>query len=201
MSLVLACLLAFLIGSIPFGFLIAKLQGVDVRTLGSGNIGATNVGRMLGKQSGAATLLLDALKGMLGATIGYFVLPPANLPLDFFVPLTGLTAIFGHCFSPFLKFKGGKGVAAGLGAFLVIAPLPSLISVVVFALALKLTAYVSVASISAALSLSVSIIALAKDTPTLTAVLAALLAAILVISRHQGNIERINENEEPKYKV
>jgi glycerol-3-phosphate acyltransferase PlsY len=199
MSLVAACLIAFFIGSIPFGFLIARLKGIDVRRFGSGNIGATNVARVVGKQAGAITLALDALKGACGAWLGYQVLTSPSLPTDFFVPLTGITAVFGHCYSPFLKFKGGKGVAAGLGAFLAIAPLPSLIAVAVFAITLKSTKYVSLASISAALSLTLSIIYFAPNTPNLTAVLASLLAAILVISRHRGNIERINDHTEPKF--
>ncbi len=199
MSLILACVLAFFIGSIPFGFLIAKIQGIDVREHGSGNIGATNVARILGKRSGVITLVLDVIKGGMGAALGFWIIPPTNLPIDFFVPLTGITSVFGHCFSPFLKFKGGKGVAAGLGAFLVIAPIPTLISIAVFATAVKISRYIALASISASLSLTVSIVYLTKDTPTLTAVLAALLAAILVISRHQGNIQRINDLEEPKY--
>ena len=200
MSLITACVLAFLVGAIPFGFIIARVQGVDVRHAGSGNVGATNVARILGKRSGIATLLLDAMKGMVGAWIGYHVLAAPVLPADFFVPLTGITAVFGHCFSPFLKFKGGKGVATGLGAFLVIAPLSTFIAMLVFAVTVKTTKYVSLASISAALSLTCSIVYFSSSAPKLTAVLAALLAAILVISRHQGNIQRINEKTEPMFK-
>lgn len=174
--------LAFFIGSIPVGFLLGRLKGVDVRLHGSGNIGATNVLRTLGKSAGLITLLLDACKGATGALLGFAITPES-------APLVALASIIGHCYSPFLKFRGGKGVATGLGAFLVLAPIESLLAVGVFALTLLVTRYVALASIAAATSLPLIISTVRFEEPLLLA--AAVISALLITWRHEGNIRRL----------
>jgi glycerol-3-phosphate acyltransferase PlsY len=198
LNLVTFFLAAFFIGSIPFGYIISRVRGVDIRLHGSGNVGATNVGRTLGKKAGLVTLVLDAIKGASGSALGYYCPNPPLSP-EFFVPLTGICAMYGHCYSPFLRFNGGKGVAAGMGAFFVIAPLATAISIPVFLIAIKLSRYVSIASISAALSLPVSIALLSSQSPPPTALAASLLAVCLVIARHGGNIARISKGIETKF--
>ena len=131
MEITLVCLFAYLLGSIPFGVLLAKLKHVDLRQHGSGNIGATNVARTLGKTAGILTLLGDCGKGYLAPWV-------AGLLLDthWGIAMAGLMAFLGHIFSVFLKFKGGKGVATGLGVFLFLMPEAGLSSIVVFVISL-----------------------------------------------------------------
>ena len=142
------CLISYLIGSIPFGVVLARAQRVDIRKQGSGNIGATNVARVMGKKAGLLTLLGDVLKGLLvvfGASLLY------EKPLV--IALAGLMVFLGHLYSVFLKFKGGKGVATSLGLFLYIMPWATLGAVGVFSLCLWISGTVSVGSIMAAVSL------------------------------------------------
>ena len=185
--------LAFLLGSVPFGFVVGKLHGVDVRNYGSGNIGATNVSRVLGKKWGAVVLLLDALKGALPV----LAVKVAGYPLKYQV-LVGLFAVLGHCFSPFLRFRGGKGVATGLGAFLVISPKVTLLALAVFLLVFFTTRFVSLASITAALSYPLFFKFFEKPDP-LSFVLVA-LTALVVVAKHHSNLRRLLRGEEKKYR-
>ena len=153
----LAAIGAYLMGSIPFGFLVAKARGVDIRSAGSGNIGATNAMRVLGKPAGIAVLLLDAAKGYAAVAILpvllFKVLPPSS-PGPVMLPLlAGICAVLGHNYTCWLKFKGGKGIATTAGVYLALAPLELLIALVVFLLAVAVTRYVSVGSIAAAIAL------------------------------------------------
>lgn len=187
MEPILVVFLSFLSGSIPFGFIVGKLKGVDVRNYGSGNIGATNVSRVLGKKYGALVLLLDALKGTL----------PVILAGKFQV-LAGVSAILGHCFSPFLKFRGGKGVATSLGAFLVISPKATLLAFLIFVLVFVLTRYVSLSSITAAVSYPF-LFAYFKGFDWVFFSLVC-FAALVVVLKHHSNIKRLLRGEERKFK-
>ena len=180
----------YLLGSIPFGYLLVRATGGgDVRSIGSGNIGATNVARAAGWQVGVATLLLDAAKGFLAVWLaGHFA--PGNIRLMMFA---GLAAIVGHVFPLWLKFEGGKGVATALGVFLGICWPALAAAAVLFVLVLLFWRYVSLASISAAASLPLLVYMLyaPRHAPPTAVSVCTLLAAILVIVKHRDNIERL----------
>ena len=190
---ILLSLFAFFLASIPFGFIVGKIKGVDVRNYGSGNIGATNVSRVLGKKWGVLVLFLDALKG----AVPVLIVKHLGFSLTFQV-LVGFLAIAGHCFSPFLKGRGGKGVATGLGVFLVISPKVTLIAALIFFAVFFLTRYVSLASITAALSYP--LIFKFLKTPPPTASLLLFLSSFLVVLKHHSNIKRLLKGEEKKYR-
>jgi len=188
---VLILVLAYLLGSIPFGVLLARLQKVDIRTQGSGNIGATNVARVLGKKAGALTLVGDLAKGMLAVALADRLLDdPA------WVALAGLMALLGHLHSVFLGFKGGKGVATGLGIFLYLMPVAAGLSVAVFALALMASGFVSIGSIAASLFLPLAGVWQKAPPPTLAL---ALVAAALIIFKHRDNISRLLAGTEARF--
>ena len=144
------CLIAYLCGSIPFGVLLAKSQNINIREHGSGNIGATNVARTMGKKAGLLTLAGDVLKGW-----GMVFLASQWFEKPILIALAGLIVFLGHLFSIFLKFKGGKGVATGLGVFSYVMPVPTLLSAGIFALTLRVSGYVSLSSILAAIALPI----------------------------------------------
>ena len=189
MSLVLWPAIAFLVGSIPMGYLLARLRGVDIRKLGSGNIGATNVMRQQGKRLGLLTLLLDILKGVLPTFAA------AHFAGGRVGAATGLLAVVGHCYSIFLKGKGGKGVATGLGVFLALAPLAVLAGLAVFLIVIAIQRTVSLGSISAALSLPIASWLLHYPPETVSA---ALLAGGIIVLRHKDNIKRIRAGTESR---
>ncbi|MFA6431762.1 MAG: glycerol-3-phosphate 1-O-acyltransferase PlsY [Candidatus Margulisiibacteriota bacterium] len=182
--------ICYFLGSIPFGFIIAKMWGVDVRTRGSGNIGATNVLRTVGAFPGALALILDVLKGT-GAVLlaKLFFGDPA------LIILCGLAAVLGHSFSIFLKFKGGKSVATGIGILLGIAPEIFLFTVLIFIISLLLCRYVSVSSITASIIAAVSFFILGK--PVAYSVVVSLIAALIIL-RHIPNVKRVIAGNEPK---
>ncbi|CAN5746063.1 glycerol-3-phosphate 1-O-acyltransferase PlsY [soil metagenome] len=178
---------AFWAGAVPFGVLIARWLGVDIREHGSGNIGATNVTRVLGKVPGGVVLLLDAAKGAL----------PTWLALRFCsepwtVAAAGAFAILGHCFSPFLKFKGGKGVATALGVFVVLAPAQAIIGVGAFVMTFALTRVPALGSLSGALVIAFLLFRQRHESPAL-AVLGMGTFLLLVIT-HRGNLARVLTN-------
>lgn len=184
-----AALAAFAVGSIPTGFVIAKYYGIDIRKCGSGNIGATNVKRILGARAGALTLTFDVLKGAIPASLcRFFLSGPQAAEI---AAVAGAAVIAGHCFSPFLNFKGGKGVATSLGVFTVLAPAQTVFALIVFVAAAKLTGFVSVGSVSSAIALALPIL-LNIPTPTAAALKAtACFAAVLVVWRHKANMVRL----------
>lgn len=185
---------AYLVGAIPFGYLVAKyLAGIDVRAEGSGNIGATNVARTAGKGLGLLTLGLDAAKG---ATPPLFAAMALQLSTPWVVG-AGLAAVLGHVFPVYLRFKGGKGVATAAGAFLAIAPLSTLVAVGVFGLVFAAFKVVSLGSLAASLALVVSTTFLDRRPEVIG--LAALVAT-LVFVRHRANIRRLWRGEESKFK-
>ena len=181
---------AYLLGSVPFGLLIGWWRGVDVRERGSRNIGATNVLRVVGKAEAAGTLLLDGLKGAAP------VLAARALAAgDAWVAAAGLSAFLGHCFPVFLRFRGGKGVATGLGAVLAALPLVGLTAVLVWLLTALCFRYSSLAALVAAGSIPVATAAREGRGPLLVFTVA--LAALIVV-RHHENIRRLWRGEEQK---
>jgi acyl phosphate:glycerol-3-phosphate acyltransferase len=177
---------AFLLGAIPFSHMIARWRGVDLRTVGSGNVGATNLARALGYGLGTVGLFLDAAKGTVAVLLPRAVLGSAAPSTT--EALAATLAVLGHSFSPFLRFKGGKGVATGAGAFAVIAPQATLAAVGVFGVIVVLTRIVGLASIAAALALPMAALLFRADRAI---TIAAALVALLVIARHRANIERL----------
>lgn len=182
---------AYLIGSIPTGLLLGKAYGIDVRKEGSGNIGATNLYRTVGRKVGIVTLIGDCLKGLL---------PVLLVKLSSFPPeyaaWTGLAAFCGHVFSAFLKFKGGKGVATALGVFLALAPLAVTVAVALFAIMMFVWRYVSLGSISAAAAMPIAVWLLGG---TRTVMIVTLLIALIVIARHHENIKRLLSGAENRF--
>lgn len=189
----LSLIFFYLIGTIPSGYLIAKSKGIDIRKEGSGNVGATNVARTLGKTAGIITLLIDIAKGAIAVLIA--IAFEANNELN---SLAALMVVLGHCFSIPRLLSGGKGVATAFGASLALAPLTALVAVVVFFTVFKVKKIVSLASISAATSLPISNYLITQNYQTT----AALFVIALVVSiRHKENILRILAGEEKTFKA
>ncbi len=191
---IVTALAAYLAGSIPTGFLVAKARGVDIRTAGSGNIGATNAFRILGKGPGIFVLLVDAVKGWLAVALiapGVARIFPGEPPADYveYLQITaGLTAILGHNYTCWLHFKGGKGIATSAGALLALVPVALLIILSLFIILFLTTRYVSVGSISAAFALPFATW-FTKHDLGLTAITAMIGA--LAIYKHRLNIRRL----------
>jgi len=191
-------LISYLLGSIPFGLLLAKLFGrKDVRQAGSGNIGATNVARVAGMVPGVLTLLLDAAKG------AFAVLMAARSTEGDtrWMMLAAVGALVGHCFPVWLKFKGGKGVATALGVFLVLCPLAAVSALVLFVLCVAYWRYVSLGSVAAAAAMPLLIYFLwaPHHAPPIIVNAGTLAIALLVIYKHDGNLQRLVEGTEPPF--
>jgi glycerol-3-phosphate acyltransferase PlsY len=183
---------AYLIGSIPFGLLLSRGSGIDIRQHGSGNIGATNVSRLLGKKIGLLTLLLDAAKGWLP------VFAASQLGGDgLLIALCGAAAVTGHSFSVFLRFKGGKGVATALGVFLALSPQALLISLLVFILTVFATGFVSLGSILAAAAMLPSLYFFGEA--SWKCWLAAYVVLLIWLKHHQ-NIKRLLNGTEKRFR-
>ena len=200
----LVIVLAYLLGSIPFGYLIVRLSGGgDVRASGSGGTGATNVTRRAGRGAGLLTLALDALKGALAVLLARKLLTPDS-GVNWWVTLAAVAAIVGHCFPVWLRFRGGKGVATGLGVFLMLVPAAVGVVAVVFLLVVWRTRYVSLGSITAAalMPLAVWLLACAGATSARLAplVTVALTGGALIIFMHRANIGRLLRGTENKWK-
>jgi glycerol-3-phosphate acyltransferase PlsY len=195
---------AFLLGSIPTGYLLVRIfLKQDIRSVGSGNIGATNVLRTAGKKLGAATYLLDVLKGCasvwLGAALAAVFIP--SLDHRNAQALAALCAVLGHMFTPWLNFRGGKGVATGFGVFLVAAPLAALSAIALFAVIFALSRYVSLGSILAAASFPVFAWFMVKgDRPAFFLFVQAAVALLIIIKHHQ-NIRRLLAGTESRFGV
>ena len=190
-EILVLCLISYLIGSIPFGVLLARAQHVDIRTQGSGNIGATNVARVLGKKAGLITLLGDLLKGL-------FVVAGAGQLYEkpILIALAGVMVFLGHLYSIFLQFKGGKGVATSLGLFLYIMPWATGCAVVVFSVSLWISGFVSMSSILAAMSMPLFAIYFKLPLPY---VYLAVIVGLFTLQRHSDNILRLIEGTESKF--
>ena len=184
---------AYLLGSIPTGLLLAKAAGVDIRATGSGNIGATNVYRTLGRSVGVLTLVGDCLKGLLPVLLARYL----QLP-DIWVAAIGLAAFTGHVYTIFLGFKGGKGVATALGVFLGISPMSVGGAVLLFVAIVWWSRFVSLGSISAAAVMPLLVALLDRRPPM---VLMTVIVAALVVWKHRENIKRLREGTESKFKA
>jgi glycerol-3-phosphate acyltransferase PlsY len=208
MKLLILIIASYLLGSVPFGLIIAKAHGKDLRLEGSGNIGATNVSRVLGKKWAWLCFILDVLKGfipMLAAR--HLITLPASSPQLATWLAVGCVAIFGHIFPIYLKFKGGKGVATSLGVLLGLWPYYTICGLVAFAvwiIVVLIWRYVSLASITAAITFPVCLIAAVAIVPDWhfdalwPLFIVAILMPILVILRHRANIRRLIEGTESK---
>jgi acyl phosphate:glycerol-3-phosphate acyltransferase len=197
-TILLLLLVSYLLGSIPFGLLWARLfGGGDVRQSGSGNIGAANVTRVAGRLPGILTLVFDAGKGALAVCLAaHFTANSARVMM-----LGGLAALLGHCFPVWLRFKGGKGVATGLGVFAALCPLAALAAALLFALVFLFWRFVSLASISAAavLPLLVYFLWAPHHAPPLVVSFGTLFASALIIYKHGANLQRLVEGTEPRF--
>lgn len=192
---ILLILLGYLYGSIPFALVIGKVfYNTDVRESGSGNLGGTNAGRVLGKKAGISVIVLDALKAVIIFYLSSYLSLKFNLNPDIKY-LAGLACILGHCYPIFAEFRGGKAVSTSLGYFLCIEPLYAVVAIVVFLLVLKISKYVSLSSISTALIVLCITPFLAVS---ITAKLCMLVAVILLVYRHKDNIKRIKNQTESK---
>ena len=192
---ILLILLGYLYGSIPFALVIGKVfYNTDVRESGSGNLGGTNAGRVLGKKAGISVIVLDALKAVIIFYLSSYLSLKFNLNPDIKY-IAGLACIFGHCYPIFAEFRGGKAVSTSLGYFLCIEPLFAVVAIVVFLLVLKISKYVSLSSISTALIVLCITPFLAVS---ITAKLCMLIAVILLVYRHKDNIKRIKNHTESK---
>lgn len=188
---------AYFLGSLPNGLYVAKFNGVNIMEEGSKNTGATNVFRVLGAKYGIFVLLLDALKGY----IPLFVASKLGVNGNGLV-LVGLMAVIGHTFSPFLKFKGGKGVATSLGIFIFLAPLPMFLTLIMFFIVVGISKYVSLGSVLASVMLPLLILFLpinkSLSSSTFLFVISALLG-IYIIYKHKSNIVRLKNGTENKF--
>lgn len=201
--IICAALAAYLIGSLPTGYLVGRAKGIDLRKEGSGNIGATNALRVLGKGIGGLVLLVDMAKGVLSCWVAPWVpvlLGAATQEVDadhlLYQLIGGVGAVLGHSFTCWLRFKGGKGVATAAGVFLALAPWAALVCVLLFAIVVALTGYVSLGSIVAAMALPVAVYFF--HYPFLLTLFTTLVA-LLVIYRHRSNLKRLLNGTELKF--
>ncbi len=195
---------SYLLGSIPFGYLAGRIVGIDIRTAGSGNVGATNVVRVLGRKYGYPVFALDVLKGF-GAVMMSKLIAPGQ-PSEWNSPeilgiLAAMSSVFGHLYPPWLKFKGGKGVATSAGALLALTPAATLIGVAIWIIVFGLTRYVSLASITAAIILPIVILVIRShdQNNAKPLVYASACVAAVVIWRHRSNLSRLMRGTEPRF--
>lgn len=195
---IIVFIISFLLGAIPFAIVVGKLfYKVDVRQHGSGNPGATNTLRTLGTKAGLIVLLLDMLKGVAAVLLaGYLTTWPAISQIDR-MTIAGALAILGHVFSPFLRFKGGKGVATTVGVLIALHPLYGLIIVITFTVMVWLSRYVSLSSITAAFVYTLLILFL--HTQEYIQVLFAIAITLLIVIKHKANITRLISGTENKF--
>ncbi len=196
--IVLYLIFTYVIGSIPTGYLVVKsLKGIDIRTVGSGNIGATNVNRVLGFRWFIFVLIFDALKGYIPVFVSSILFKDI-----FIMPiLTGISAIAGHTFTIFLKFKGGKGVATSLGVFFALAPISIISSCIIFLIVLYLFKYISLSSIIASALFPAFVFIYGESGYSNLLLIFALLGAIFIIIKHKENIKRLLDGTENKFEI
>ncbi len=196
---IMSPVISYLIGSIPFGFIVARLaKGIDIRQAGSGNPGATNVWRVMGKKYGILVFILDMMKGFLPVLIFDYMMSGQSRSL--YTILCGVGVILGHTFPVFLGFKGGKAAATGCGVFLWLAPLPLFISVAAWLLTTFISRYVSLGSMVSTVVLIISIILLNNEPfgSGLSLTLFSIFISLFLIFRHKSNIKRIINGTENK---
>lgn len=188
--------ITFLCGSIPTGYIVGKrMAGVDIRELGSGNIGSTNVKRILGKKAAIITQVIDMAKGLIPILIAKYTYNYINVPFsrEQFISILALIVIIGHDYTPFLKFKGGKGVNTTAAAFFAVATVPTLIAGAVYILLKIFTKIVSIKSLIIGLVITIACICLGYD---ISIIISAAAAELLIIVRHKGNINRLVRGQE-----
>jgi len=202
-TLVVVLVGSYLLGSIPFGYVISRIAGVDIRRTGSGNVGATNVVRVLGKRYGYPVFVLDFLKGFGAVKISTLLAtgppPDWNSP-ELFGIIAAVSSVVGHSYPLWLKFKGGKGVATSAGALFALTAIGGLSGLGIWIAIFWLTRYVSVASITAALLLPVVILVISwRDERPRAIFYFSLCAAAVVIWRHRSNLSRLMRGTEPRF--
>jgi glycerol-3-phosphate acyltransferase PlsY len=199
LSYVMTAVVAYLLGSIPTGYLVARARGVDIRSVGSGNIGATNVFRILGKPAGIFVLVIDGLKGYAACAWAVDFIHHRwggeAVDIEYLRLVAGLTVILGHNYTCWLKFKGGKGIATSAGALAALVPVALIIILIIFVLLFAITGYVSLGSIAASAALPVATW-LTNGSVTMIAV--TTLMAILAIYKHKANIQRLLRGTESR---
>lgn len=194
MKFIIAFLISYLVGSIPMGYIICRIiKGIDIRTKGSGNIGATNVARVVGKGPGIITLILDILKGLITVVLVPKIVGDQS---DFIKILSAIAVICGHNWAIFLKFHGGKGVAATAGALIGLMPIVFLSSFCVWCIVFVIWRYVSLASITAAFFLPIFLVLYRE--PLIYQIL-GIIIAIIGIFRHKENIKRLLSGKEKRF--
>ncbi|OOM10395.1 glycerol-3-phosphate 1-O-acyltransferase PlsY [Clostridium saccharobutylicum] len=196
MIILITIIISFLCGSIPTGYLLTKkFCKIDIRTKGSGNIGSTNVKRIAGTKISIMTQIIDILKGIIPVALGLYLIRTISLPIssDILIGIIAITVILGHNYTPFLKFNGGKGVNTTLGAFVLIAPIPTLTGVAIHFILRLFTSIVSIRSIAIGVTIPVMCIIMKYS---VAIVISATVACILMIVRHKDNLIRIINNEE-----
>ena len=204
----LIIVIAYVLGSIPFGYLIVRAtQGADVRETGSGGTGATNVSRRAGKFAGTLTLLMDAMKG--AAAIAFARILVGIMPFaesaNWWIAVAAVAAVaaIGHIFPLWLGFRGGKGVATAAGVFVLLSPVVSIVAAIIFLVIVLATRYVSLGSITAGIAIPVIILidnSFTPDTDFGPRVFAAVACAALIMFAHRANIGRLTQGTEPKFK-
>jgi glycerol-3-phosphate acyltransferase PlsY len=182
---------AYLLGSVPTGYLFGRFVGVDIRNEGSGNLGATNVARVIGKRQGILTLIADTAKGFLPAFIALQLEMAPSV-----TALVGVAAFLGHLYPVFLRFRGGKGVATAFGVLLALAPLATLVLILIFAAVVMSSRFVSLASMAAAATAPITLWGFSYS-PAIV-VMSGFLA-LMVTLRHRNNIQRLRAGTEPKF--
>lgn len=195
LNIVLAVIAAYFVGSIDFAVIVARMHGVDIRAVGSGNPGASNVIRSVGRVPGAMVLVLDGMKGVIGAAMGAVAAAPPFEPLSEWAFLAGFAAVVGHCYPIFHKFKGGKGVATGLGVLFFTMPLVAVVIVVSWIILVKLT---KTASISSLIVVFATIPLAIWQGVSGMALVWLLVTVVLIVWRHRGNIQRVFRGSEQK---
>ena len=183
MEEVIVVALAYLVGSVPFAFLLSRRRGIDLREVGSGNVGASNVLRTSGVRAAVIAMVLDALKGVLAVMMAQRLTAGAAAPVA-----AGLASVVGHIYPVWLRFHGGKGVATAAGAFSVLTPAALLTACGVFVIAVWMTRFISVGSVAAAVTLAG--VTLVRDASSAAAI-GATLAALVIIHRHRDNLARV----------
>jgi len=196
MIIIITILVSFLCGSIPSGYLLTKkFCEIDIRTKGSGNIGSTNVKRIAGTKISILTQIIDILKGIIPVALGMYLAKITELPVsaDTYISIIAIAVILGHNYTPFLKFKGGKGVNTTLGAYILIAPIPTLTGVAVYFILRSFTKIVSIRSIS--IGVTMPIMCIIMKLP-IAIIISTSIACVLMVVRHKDNLIRIVNKEE-----
>jgi len=200
-----AVIVSYLLGSIPAGYLAGRLAGVDIRKVGSGNIGATNVMRVLGKAYGYPVFAIDFLKGLTAVRVSILIAKHAQFPgkwMELIGIVAAVSCVTGHVFPVWLQFKGGKGVATSAGALFGLMPVALLIGAAVWIAMFQVTRYVSVASITAAIALPIVILIMISldQARTMALLYFSICLAAMVILRHRSNLSRLVRGTEPRFK-